>query len=63
MSARKNRELVLRLYEEFDKGNLDRVVNGRIVEHRGLANEADFLRQLGGVPEKGTEESRNRAAS
>ena len=27
--------------------HLDRVVDGRIVEHRGLANERDFLRQLG----------------
>lgn len=27
--------------------HLDRVVNGKIVEHRGLANEADFMRQLG----------------
>lgn len=29
--------------------HLDRVVNGRIVEHRGLANELDFMRQLGVV--------------
>jgi predicted ester cyclase len=27
--------------------HLDRVVNGKIVEHRGLANELDFMRQLG----------------
>jgi len=27
--------------------HLDRVVNGKVVEHRGLANEADFMRQLG----------------
>ena len=27
--------------------HLDRVVNGKIVEHRGLANETDFMRQLG----------------
>jgi predicted ester cyclase len=27
--------------------HLDRVVNGKIVEHRGLANEKDFMRQLG----------------
>jgi predicted ester cyclase len=27
--------------------HLDRVVNGKIVEHRGLANESDFMRQLG----------------
>ncbi|MGD9890598.1 MAG: ester cyclase [Dehalococcoidia bacterium] len=27
--------------------HLDRVVDGRIAEHRGLANEADFMRQLG----------------
>lgn len=27
--------------------HLDRVVNGRIIEHRGIANEHDFLRQLG----------------
>jgi predicted ester cyclase len=27
--------------------HLDRVVNGMIVEHRGLANEVDFMRQLG----------------
>lgn len=27
--------------------HLDRVVNGKIVEHRGLANEVDFMRQLG----------------
>jgi predicted ester cyclase len=27
--------------------HLDRVVDGRIVEHRGLANEVDFMRQLG----------------
>ena len=35
--------------------HLDRVVNGKIVEHRGLANEADFMRQLGVVlaPKKG----------
>jgi predicted ester cyclase len=30
--------------------HLDRVVDGRIVEHRGLANELDFLRQLGAAP-------------
>lgn len=29
--------------------HLDRVVNGKIVEHRGLANEVDFMRQLGVV--------------
>jgi hypothetical protein len=29
--------------------HLDRVVNGKIVEHRGLANELDFMRQLGVV--------------
>ena len=27
--------------------HLDRVVGGRIVEHRGLANEHDFMQQLG----------------
>jgi predicted ester cyclase len=27
--------------------HLDRVINGRIVEHRGLANEHDFMQQLG----------------
>jgi predicted ester cyclase len=27
--------------------HLDRVVDDRIVEHRGLANERDFMRQLG----------------
>jgi predicted ester cyclase len=27
--------------------HLNRVVNGKIVEHRGLANEVDFMRQLG----------------
>jgi predicted ester cyclase len=27
--------------------HVDRVVNGRIVEHRGVANELDFMRQLG----------------
>lgn len=27
--------------------HLDRVINGKIVEHRGLANEKDFMRQLG----------------
>jgi predicted ester cyclase len=27
--------------------HLDRVVDGKIVEHRGLANERDFMRQLG----------------
>ena len=34
--------------------HLDRVVNGKIVEHRGLANELDFMLQLGVVmvPEK-----------
>jgi hypothetical protein len=30
--------------------HLDRVVNGKIVEHRGLANESDFLGQLGVAP-------------
>jgi predicted ester cyclase len=30
--------------------HLDRIVNGKIVEHRGLANEADFMRQLGVAP-------------
>jgi predicted ester cyclase len=30
--------------------HLDRFVNGKIVEHRGLANEADFMRQLGVAP-------------
>lgn len=30
--------------------HLDRVVNGKLVEHRGLANESDFMRQLGVVP-------------
>jgi predicted ester cyclase len=30
--------------------HLDRVVNGKVVEHRGIANEADFLRQLGAFP-------------
>ncbi|PWB64728.1 MAG: ester cyclase [Bradyrhizobiaceae bacterium] len=30
--------------------HLDRIVNGKIVEHRGLANEADFMRQLGVIP-------------
>jgi len=30
--------------------HLDRVVNGKIAEHRGLANESDFMRQLGVVP-------------
>jgi predicted ester cyclase len=30
--------------------HLDRVVNGKVVEHRGIANEADFLRQLGANP-------------
>jgi predicted ester cyclase len=29
--------------------HLDRIVNGKIVEHRGLANESDFMRQLGVV--------------
>jgi predicted ester cyclase len=29
--------------------HLDRVVDGKIVEHRGLANELDFMRQLGVV--------------
>jgi len=29
--------------------HLDRVVNGKIVEHRGLANEVDLMRQLGVV--------------
>lgn len=29
--------------------HLDRVVDGKIAEHRGLANEADFMRQLGVV--------------
>lgn len=29
--------------------HLDHVVNGKIVEHRGLANEIDFMRQLGVV--------------
>lgn len=27
--------------------HLDRLVDGRLVEHRGLANEADFMGQLG----------------
>lgn len=27
--------------------HLDRVVNGKIVEHRGLANQVDFMGQLG----------------
>lgn len=27
--------------------HLDRVVEGKIVEHRGLANEFDFMQQLG----------------
>jgi len=27
--------------------HLDRVINGKIVEHRGIANEHDFMRQLG----------------
>ena len=27
--------------------HLDRVVNGKLIEHRGLANEVDFMRQLG----------------
>jgi predicted ester cyclase len=27
--------------------HLDRVIDGRIVEHRGMANELDFMRQLG----------------
>jgi predicted ester cyclase len=26
--------------------HLDRVVHGKIIEHRGLANETDFMRQL-----------------
>lgn len=30
--------------------HLDRVVNGKLVEHRGLANELDFMRQLGVDP-------------
>jgi predicted ester cyclase len=29
--------------------HLDRIVNGKIVEHRGIANESDFMRQLGVV--------------
>ena len=29
--------------------HLDRVVNGKIVEHYGLANEVDLMRQLGAV--------------
>ena len=29
--------------------HLDRVVNGKIVEHYGLANEVDLMRQLGVV--------------
>jgi predicted ester cyclase len=29
--------------------HLDRIVNGKIVEHRGIANETDFMRQLGAV--------------
>ena len=34
-----------------DKGiDIFRLENGKIVEHRGLANEADFMRQLGIVP-------------
>ena len=35
--------------------HLDRVVNGKIVEHRGLANEVNLMRQLGIelVPKKG----------
>lgn len=32
--------------------HLDRVVDGKIVEHRGLANELDFTRQLGVVLEQ-----------
>jgi predicted ester cyclase len=31
--------------------HLDRVANGKIVGHRGLANEFDFMRQLGVVME------------
>ena len=27
--------------------HLDRVVNGKIVEHIGLANQVDFMNQLG----------------
>jgi predicted ester cyclase len=27
--------------------HLDRIVDGKLVEHRGLANESDFMRQLG----------------
>jgi predicted ester cyclase len=27
--------------------HLDRVIDGKLVEHRGLANEKDFMRQLG----------------
>jgi predicted ester cyclase len=36
--------------------HVDRVVGGKIVEHRGLANELDFMRQLGVVlvPDKPT---------
>ena len=34
--------------------HLDRVVDGKIVEHRGLANEVDFMRQLGIVLEPRT---------
>jgi hypothetical protein len=29
--------------------HLDRILNGKIVEHRGIANESDFIRQLGVV--------------
>jgi predicted ester cyclase len=29
--------------------HLDRIVNGKMVEHRGIANETDFMRQLGVV--------------
>jgi predicted ester cyclase len=27
--------------------HLDRIVDGKLIEHRGLANEVDFMSQLG----------------
>ena len=45
---------ILTGHREIPPVLLDRVVDGKIVEHRGLANEVDFMRQLGIVLEPRT---------
>jgi hypothetical protein len=50
MSFEDNKSLVQRYYEQVvNTGNIDRVVDGRIVEHGGAANIFEPLLRIGAV--------------